>query len=104
MRDIPDSASGFQLLANRVGPSHAHVHVTGFGTEVTVHNMTVSDNQIIHMDQHGAVVVPAYAVTKLPAAIELISRREAKILDAAKSPDFDIASLRNALKQAGEIH
>ncbi len=104
MRDIPDAATGFQLLANRIGPSHAHVHVTGFGTEVTVHNMTVCSGEIIHMDQHGAVVVPADAVTKLPAAIELISRREAKILDAAKSTDFDISKLRSALKEAGEIH
>jgi len=104
MRDIPDSATGFQLLANRIGPSHAHVHVTGFGSQVTVHNMTVSDKDIVHMDQHGAVVVPADAVTQLPAAIELISRREAKILDAAKSSDFDINKLRNALKEAGEIH
>jgi regulator of RNase E activity RraA len=104
MRDIPDSASGFQLLANRVGPSHAHVHVTGFGSDVTVHNMTVTHNDIVHMDQHGAVVVPAHAVQQLPAAIDLISRREAVILDAAKSPDFNIVKLRQALKDAGEIH
>jgi len=104
MRDIPDSATGFQLLANRIGPSHAHVHVTGFSAQVTVHNMTVNDGDIVHMDQHGAVVVPANAVTQLPAAIDLISRREAKILDAAKSSDFDINRLRNALKEAGEIH
>ena len=104
MRDVPDSATGFQLLANRIGPSHAHVHVAGFGAEVTVHNMTVCDSDIIHMDQHGAVVVPAHAVTELPAAIELISRREAKILEAAKSADFDITRLKDALKEAGEIH
>ena len=104
MRDIPDSATSFQLLANRIGPSHAHVHITGFGNEVTVHNMTVCDNDIIHMDQHGAVVVPADAVTKLPAAIELISRREARILDAAKSENFDITKLKEALNDADEIH
>ena len=104
MRDIPDSATGFQLLANRIGPSHAHVHVTNFGGEVTVHNMTVCSGDIIHMDQHGAVVVPQEAVQKLPAAIDLISRREARILDAAKSPDFNIDKLRHALMEAGEIH
>ena len=104
MRDIPDAATAFQLLANRIGPSHAHVHVTGFGAQVTVHNMTVDDGDIVHMDQHGAVVVPAHAVAQLPSAIDLISRREAKILDAAKSSDFNINQLRNALKEAGEIH
>jgi len=104
MRDIPDSATNFQLLANRIGPSHAHVHVTGYGIQVTVHNMTVNNGDIVHMDQHGAVVVPADAVAQLPDAIELISRREATILDAAKSSDFDISKLREALKLAGEIH
>ena len=66
--------------------------------------MTVCDKDIIHMDQHGAVVVPADAVTKLPAAIELISRREARILDAAKSENFDITKLKEALNDADEIH
>ncbi len=104
MRDLPDSASGFQLLAGRVGPSHAHVHVVDFGGDVTVQNMSVSNDDIIHMDLHGAVVIPPEAVSKLPAAIELISKREAKILDAAKSTDFSFEQLRQAMQQAGEIH
>lgn len=104
MRDLTDSATDFQLLANRVGPSHAHVHVVDFGHDVTVHNMSVSDGDIVHMDQHGAVVVPASAVAALPDAIDLIARREAKILDAAKSADFSIEKLRAAMADAGEIH
>ena len=104
MRDLPDSASDFQLLAGRVGPSHAHVHLIDFGTDVTVQNMSVSNSDIIHMDQHGAVVVPAHAVTELPAAIDLISRREEKIITAAKAADFNFEKLRNAMANAGEIH
>jgi len=104
MRDLPDSADNFQLLAGRVGPSHAHVHVIDFNSTVTVHNMSVSDGDIIHMDQHGAVVVPANAVADLPAAIDLISRREEKIITAAKSPDFDFAKLKSAMGSASEIH
>lgn len=104
MRDLPDSASNFQLLAGRVGPSHAHVHVEGFGDDVCVHNMSVKDGDIIHMDVHGAVVVPAHAVTQLPAAIELISRREAVIIAAAKADDFNFEKLRDAMTGAGDIH
>jgi regulator of RNase E activity RraA len=104
MRDLPDSAENFQLLAGRVGPSHAHVHVVDFKVPVTVHNMSVMHGDIIHMDQHGAVVVPADAVGALPEAVDLISRREAQILKAAKKGDFSIDKLRAALASADEIH
>lgn len=104
MRDLPDSASGFQLLAGRVGPSHAHVHLIDFSGDVTVQNMSVSNGDIIHMDQHGAVVIPEHAVIELPAAIDLISRREEKIISASKADDFDFEKLRAAMATAGEIH
>jgi len=104
IRDLPDSARGFQLLAGRVGPSHAHVHLIDYGGEVTVHNMSVCSGDIVHADCHGAVVVPAEAVSQLPAAIDLISRREAKILAAARAPDFNFEKLKAAMKSAREIH
>ena len=50
--------------------------------------MQVGHDDVIHADYHGAVVVPADAVKKLPAAIDLISRREKVILDFCRSPDF----------------
>lgn len=104
IRDLTDSASNFQLLAGRVGPSHAHVHLIDFGGDVCIQNMSVEDGDIIHMDVHGAVVVPEHAVTELPAAIDLISRREAKIIAAAKADDFSFEKLRTAMASAKEIH
>jgi len=104
IRDLPDSAPGFQALAGMVNPSHAFVHPVAFDVEVTVHGMAVTHNDIVHADQHGAVVVPAEAVLKIPDAVDLISRREAKILTAAKSDDFDIGKLRQAIGDAAEIH
>ncbi len=104
MRDLTDSAAGFQLLAGQVGPSHAYVHLVDFASTVTVNNMTVSDGDIIHMDQHGAVVVPPEAVIALPGAIELISKREAVIISAAQSTDFSFEKLRDAMAGAAEIH
>jgi len=104
IRDLPDSATGFQLLAGRVGPSHAHVHLTDYGNEVTVQNMTVNDGDIVHMDLHGAVIVPADAVEELPAAIERIARRESVIIEASKSADFNIDVLEKAMASADEIH
>lgn len=104
IRDIDASAPGFTLLAGTVGPSHAFVHVVGVACEVTVHGMTVRPDNIVHADRHGAVIVPAEAVRKLPAAVDLISRREAVILEAARQPGFDFETLRAALAVSKEIH
>ena len=72
--------------------------------EANVFGMLAFHDDVIHADYHGAVVVPADAVKKLPAAIDLISRREKVILDMAKAEGFSAAKMREALKRAGEIH
>lgn len=104
IRDISDSARGFNLLGGEVGPSHAWVHVVDIDCQVTVHGLTVVTNDIVHADRHGAVMVPREAVTKIPDAINLISRREAKIIEAAKAPGFDIDKLKAAMAGAKDIH
>ena len=103
-RDIPDSARGFNLLGGKVGPSHAYVHLVDIGCRVTIHGLTVDTNDIVHADQHGAVIVPAHAVRKIPAIIDLITRREAVILDAAKADGFNAAKLAVAIGQMTDIH
>jgi regulator of RNase E activity RraA len=103
MRDLDDCAPGFQLLAGKVGPSHAHVHVVDFGSPVTIFGMRVLNDDIVHADQHGAVLIPAKAVKELPAAVELLTRREAVILKAARSADFTIEKLRQATADATDI-
>jgi len=103
-RDVADSARGFNLLGGEVGPSHAFVHVVDIDCQVTVFGLTVSTGDIVHADRHGAVMIPARAVAQIPAAVELISRREAKIIAAAKASGFDVAKLKAAMGAAKDIH
>lgn len=103
-RDVDVLAPGFQIVGGRIGPSHAHVHMTQMRCQVNVCGMLCDHDDVIHADYHGAVVVPADAVAKLPAAINLIARREKAILDMARAPGFDAARMREALRKAGEIH
>lgn len=103
-RDLDQMAPGFQILGGRIGPSHAHVHMLSFGGEVNVAGMLCRHDDLIHADIHGAVVVPAEAVADLPAAVDLITRRERVILDLARAPGFTSAKMREALRQASEIH
>ena len=104
IRDLDACAPGFQMLAGKVGPSHAHVHVVDYGGQVNIFGMLVDNGDIIHADRHGAVVVPADAVKKLPETIKLLERKEKVILDAARAPDFDIDKLTAAMGSAAEIH
>ena len=104
MRDLDDCAPGFQLLAGKVGPSHAHVHIVDFGSPVAIFGMRVLHDDIIHADRHGAVVIPAQAVKELPAAVDLLVRREAIVLKAARSADFDTEKLKKATADATDIH
>ena len=100
-RDTEQLAPGFQILGAGVVPSHAHVHMLRMGDSVDVAGMRVLHGDVIHADAHGAVVVPADAVTRLPAAIDLVLRREKVILDLARAPGFTAARMREALRQAG---
>ncbi len=103
IRDLDMLAPGFQLLAASIGPSHAWVHVVGFGDPVNVHGMGVRHGELIHADRHGAVVVPLAVARALPQAVDLMARREKVILDACARPDFDIEALRQALADSAEV-
>ena len=104
VRDLPDVADGFQMLADRVGPSHAFVHPVGFGTPVTVAGMRVKDGDLVHADQHGAVVIPLDVASEVPDAAAAIARREAVIISASKQAGFNMERLRKAWGDAAEVH
>jgi regulator of RNase E activity RraA len=104
VRDLDAMSPGFFVLAGSVMPSHAHVHLVEFGGTVSVGGMVVSANDIIHADRHGAVVVPHEAVSKIPDAVDLLTRRERVIIEASKQPGFSIERLRRAYSEQDEIH
>src|SRR6201987_4629867 len=96
VRDLDAMAPQFLVLAGSIMPSHAHVHLVDFGGTVSVAGMTVSPNDVLHGDRPGAVVIPPEAVKEIPAAADLLARREKVIIDASKTPGFSVARLRQA--------
>lgn len=104
IRDIPQWAPGLPVLAGSIAPSHARVHLADYGKEVRVAGMAVRSGDLIHADRHGAVVIPANLAEKVPAACDLMARKEAVILDMAKKPGFTVAKLKDALAKQDEIH
>ena len=85
IRDIPQVAEGFQMLAGSISPSHAFVHVVDFGGNVNIHGMAVRSGELIHADRHGAVVVPVETIDGMKAAADKLAATEARIIAAAKS-------------------
>ena len=71
---------------------------------MNIFGMQAAHDDVIHADDHGAVVIPAHCVKLLPEKIDLVSRREKVILDLCASPDFSVEALRKALAASREIH
>ncbi len=103
MRDLDMMCPQFQCLAATLSPSHAYIQVVDFGKPVDVLGMLVNDNDIVHADYHGAVVIPKAALEKLPAAIDLMARKEKVILDAAKQPGFNAEKMKAAMAAMEQI-
>jgi regulator of RNase E activity RraA len=98
IRDIPMVAKGFQMLAGSIGPSHAFVRIEEFGTPVNVHGMATQSGDLIHADQHGAVVVPADKVDEMMKALEGLTEREARIIETANDPNMTLEQLKAAMR------
>lgn len=104
VRDIGDLSPTFPILAGSVGPSHAHVHIVDFGQPVEVFGLQVNDGDLIHADRHGAVIIAPQYLAQMPECIDLVRRKEAPLLEAARSGRFDLGMLEEAMLHADEIH
>ena len=103
LRDLGMLDPGYQVIAGSVGPSHAFVHVTDLDVPVTVFGMAVKPGDLIHADCHGGVVIPAAQIEQMPAAIDIVLRKEVPILTAARAPGFTVEKLRAAWLAADQI-
>lgn len=104
MRDFGMLADNFQILAPTISPSHAYAQVVEVNVTVQVLGMSVSPNDLIHADRHGAVVIPMSLLKKLPAAIDTVFAKERPIIEAAKQPNFSFNALKAALEVSEDIH
>tara|TARA_B000000460_G_C21422688_1_gene351576 strand:+ start:136 stop:846 length:711 start_codon:yes stop_codon:yes gene_type:complete len=103
VRDLTEFAEGFQALAGVVTPSHANVHIVDVGGEVNVAGMVVKSGDLVHADMHGAVVVPQEVACDVPEAAALMVRREAVILEAARAPGANAASIATAMMESAKV-
>ena len=98
MRDLDDHEPGFPVVAGSIGPSHMFVHVTEIDTPVTIFDMTIEPGELVHADQHGAIVIPEDILPKLGDAIKILLTNEQIIIGPARESGFDIDKLMEAWK------
>ncbi len=103
VRDLDMIAPGFQFLAGVVGPSHAFVHIEDFGVQVDIHGMVVCSGDLVHADRHGAVVIPHDVARDVAPALDLMQRREAVVIEAARDSGFTTDMLKDAYRRSAAI-
>ncbi len=103
IRDLGAIAPGFQLLARKIVPSRAFVHLVDLECEVNILGMIVQPGDLIHADRHGAVIIPHDLAREISAGAEHIMRREKILLDAAKSPGFSVDMLEEAMQEVAKL-
>ena len=96
MRDLGDLAEDFPVIAGSIGPSHGFVHIREIATPVSIFSMEVKDGDLIHADQHGAVVIPESVMPNLEKAVVKLMETEKLILDAARTDGFDFEAFKKA--------
>jgi len=96
MRDLDVIDEGFPILAGSVGPSHGYVHVRDIGKPVSVMGVEVEEDDLVHADRHGAIVIPESVIPALEDAIDTVIANEAIILSPARTPGFTIEKLEEA--------
>ena len=53
----------------------------------------MAENELIHADRHGALVIPHDVIPKLKVAIDTVITSEAIVLVPAREPGFNIDKL-----------
>ena len=100
VRDLDVIPKNFQLLSKTISPSHAEVHLVNFSQKLNIHGMKVSDGDLIHADQHGAVNIPIDKLKELMLAIKYVSNKEKIILDSCKVKKFEFKYFKKAYLKA----
>jgi regulator of RNase E activity RraA len=95
VRDLPAVRdAGLQAFASGTTPSHAFVHIVGFGSPVEIGGLPIAPGDLLFGDRHGIVSVPpASALDILQIAADM-NARERQVIEHCRASDFSVDILR----------
>lgn len=97
VRDLDEmSGLGFHTFALAPIVSHAYVHMEDFGIPVRVGGVVIRPGDLIHADQHGAIVIPHDIAREVAAAAHELDAAERILINEARSGSATRASLAKA--------
>lgn len=91
-------ASGLQLFAGGVSPSHAFVHIVDFGQPARVAGLTVNSGDMLFGDRHGLLTIPPSILDDLPRAAADVLAQDQRVIDFCRSTAFSLDGLRTAVR------
>lgn len=94
IRSVSLMPDDMQILHRGLLPSGGWPHIVAFGCQVHVAGMAVRDGDIVHLDRHGALLVPEETVRDIPETAGGIDRQRAPLLDACRAPGADMERLK----------
>ena len=72
------------------------MHVREINVDVDICGLKVSPGNLVHADQHGAVVIPNEILNTLDASIEKLIKSEKIILDETKKGSLNFENFSKA--------
>jgi 4-hydroxy-4-methyl-2-oxoglutarate aldolase len=85
VRDIEEVKKvGFYLFSKEILISHAYIHMIEAGTPVDICGMTVRSGDLIHADQHGAIVIPEEVASNLADVCIRVVNAENALLEPCR--------------------
>ena len=103
VRDVDVIPKNFQFLAKKLSPSHAEVSIVNFSKKINFMGLKISDNDLIHADLHGAVIIKIEYVNELFNAIKFVTKKEKIILDSCKDSKFNFNKFKQLYSKAKNL-
>lgn len=98
VRDIPEvRALGFQYFARGTVASHANFRIARVGGPVQILGTVIQPGDLLHGDENGLTTVPAEKRDLIPEKVDLVRKREGKLLEYVRSAAFSLGGLKGQI-------
>ena len=95
VRDLPAVRdTGLQAFASGTTPSHAFVHIVGFGAPVDIAGLSIASGDLLFGDRHGIVSVPPAAAADVARIAAEMNAKERQVIEHCRAADFSVDTLR----------